>query len=118
MKCKGTSIRFLTSPLFPYSPLVHMYFPHTSVPSPGTTLKGRQLLYSKSDDFPEVDSLNVVNFLCPPPLVPQQHQTSLGRIGTGPRDAIAPSAIMWIPIYGRLGTRRLGTVILCISFVD
>jgi hypothetical protein len=27
------------------------------------------------------------------------------------------SPIMWIPIYGRLGTRRLGTVFLCISFV-
>jgi hypothetical protein len=25
---------------------------------------------------------------------------------------------MWTPIYGRLGTRRLGTVVLCISFVD
>jgi hypothetical protein len=55
---------------------------------------------------------------CPPPLLPQQHQTSLGHIGTGPRDAMAPSAITWAPIYGRLGTRRLGTVILCISFVD
>jgi hypothetical protein len=26
--------------------------------------------------------------------------------------------IMWTPIYGRLGDRRLGTVILCILFVD
>jgi hypothetical protein len=24
----------------------------------------------------------------------------------------------WTPIYGRLGTRRLGTAFLCISFVD
>jgi hypothetical protein len=51
-------------------------------------------------------------------LVPQQHQTSPGCIGKGPRDTTAPSAITWISIYGRLGTRRLGTVILCISFVD
>jgi hypothetical protein len=116
--CKRTSVRFLTSPLRPYSPLVYMYFPHTSVPSPGTTLKGQQLSYSKSDDFPEVNSLNVVDFLRPPPLIPQQHRTSLGHIGTDPCDTTAPSAIMWIPIYGRLGTRRLGTVILCISFVD
>jgi hypothetical protein len=43
---------------------------------------------------------------------------SLGRIGTGLRDTTAPSAVTWIPTYGRLGTRRLGTVLLCISFVD
>jgi hypothetical protein len=42
---------------------------------------------------------------------------SLRHIGTGPRDTMAPSSITWIPIYGRLGTRRLGTVILSISFV-
>jgi hypothetical protein len=47
-----------------------MYFPHTSVPSPGTTLKGRRLSYSKPDDFPEVNSLNVVDFPPPLPLVP------------------------------------------------
>jgi hypothetical protein len=41
-------------------------------------------------------------------------RTSLGRIGTGPRDATAPSTIMWMTIYGRLGTRRLGTAFLCI----
>jgi hypothetical protein len=39
--CKGTSVLFLTSPILPYSPLVHIYFSHTSVTSPGTTLKGR-----------------------------------------------------------------------------
>jgi hypothetical protein len=42
---------------------------------------------------------------------------SLRCIGTAPHDTAAPSAVMWIPIYGRLGTRRLGTVILSISFV-
>jgi hypothetical protein len=42
---------------------------------------------------------------------------SLGRIGTGPCDTMAPSAVTWTPTYGRLGTRRLGTVILGISFV-
>jgi hypothetical protein len=41
---------------------------------------------------------------------------------------MAPSAVTWTPIYGRLGDRRLGdrrlgdrrlgTVIPCISFVD
>jgi hypothetical protein len=35
--CKGTFIRFPTSPLLSYSPLVHMYVPHTFVLSPGTT---------------------------------------------------------------------------------
>jgi hypothetical protein len=39
-------------------------------------------------------------------------------IGTGPRDTMVPSTITWTPIYGRLGTRRLGTAFLCISFVD
>jgi hypothetical protein len=114
--CKGTSVYFLTSPIFPYSPLVHMYFPHTSVPSPGITLKGQRLSHSQSDKFTEVNPLNVINFLHPPPLLPQQHRMSLGCIGTGPRDTTAPSVITWVPIYGRLGTRRLGTVILCISF--
>jgi hypothetical protein len=27
-------------------------------------------------------------------------------------------SVLGTPIYGRLGDRRLGTVILCISFVD
>jgi hypothetical protein len=116
--CKGTSVCFLTSPILPYSPLVHMYFSHTSAPSPGTTLKDRQLSYSKSDNFPEVDSPIIVDFPCPPPLVPQPHRTSLRRIGTCPHDTTAPSAVTWTPIYGRLGDRRLGTVIPCISFVD
>jgi hypothetical protein len=38
-KCKGTSVRFLTSPLLSCSPLVYMYIPHTFVSSPGTTPK-------------------------------------------------------------------------------
>jgi hypothetical protein len=67
-----------------------------------------------SDDFPEVDVPIVVDFPRPHLLVPQQHRTDLGRIGTGLRDAMAPSAIMWTTIYERLGTRRLGTAFLCI----
>jgi hypothetical protein len=42
----------------------------------------------------------------------------LGHIGTDPHDATASSAITWIAIFGRLGTRRLGTVFLYISYVD
>jgi hypothetical protein len=38
--------------------------------TPGTTLKGRRLLYSKSDDFPEVDSPIVIDSPPPTPLVP------------------------------------------------
>jgi hypothetical protein len=68
-----TTVRFLTSPILPCSPLVHMYFPYTSVPSPGTTLKGWWLSHSKSNDFPEVDPLIVIDSPCPPPLVPQLH---------------------------------------------
>jgi hypothetical protein len=33
-------------------------------------------------------------------------------------DTTAPSVIMQMPRYRRLGTRRLGTAFLCISFVD
>jgi hypothetical protein len=102
--CKVTSIHFLTSPLLSYSPLVHMYFSHTFVLSPGTT--------PKADDFPNVDSLKVIDFLLLPLLIPQQHQMSLGCIRTGLCDTMAPSTVMWMAIY-----RRLGTVILSISFV-
>jgi hypothetical protein len=94
-----------------------MYTPHTSVPSPGTTLKSQQPSYPNTDDFPEVDTPDAIDFPHPPLLVPQPHQMCLRCIGTGPCDTVAPSAIMWIPIYGRLGIRRLGTVILSISFV-
>jgi hypothetical protein len=61
---------------------------------------------------------DIVNFPPPHPLLPQQHRTSLGHIRTGLCDTMAPSAIMWTPLYGRLGTRRLGTVVLCISSID
>jgi hypothetical protein len=109
--CKGTSVHFLTSSLLSYSPPVHMYFPtHLCTISRDHT-QSRRLLYSKSDDFPDV------NFLLLPPLVPQRHRTCLGRIRTGPRDTTAPSAITWTAIYGRLGTGRLGIVILSISVV-
>jgi hypothetical protein len=57
---------------------------------------------------------DVVDFPTPHLLLPQQHRTNLGRIGTDPCNAMAPSAITWITIYGRLGTRRLGTAFLCI----
>jgi hypothetical protein len=36
---------------------------------------------------------------------------------TGPCDTTAPSTVTRTPTYGRLGTGRLGTVILSISFV-
>jgi hypothetical protein len=60
----------------------------------------------------------VINIPLPPPLLPLELWTSFRHIGTGPHDTTVPSAITWTPIYGRLGDRRLGTVILCISFVD
>jgi hypothetical protein len=91
-------------------------------PTPLYYLQGPYLKFDnssirRSDDFLDVDSPDIIDFPLLPPLIPQQHRTSLGCIGTGPCDTTAPSAITWIPIYGRLGTRRLGTVILCISFV-
>jgi hypothetical protein len=62
--CKGTSVRFLTSPLLTYSPLVHMYFPHTLVPSPGTTLK--------ADNFHIQSPMTFCSFL-------HLHLNSIGR---------------------------------------
>jgi hypothetical protein len=105
----------LSSPTLPYSPLVHMYLPHTSSPSIGPTLKGWQLSHSQSDDPPEVGPPIVDDFLHPPLLVTWQHRTGLGHIGTGLCDTMAPSAITWA---SRLGTRRLGTVSLCTLLVD
>jgi hypothetical protein len=48
---KGTSVRFLTFPLLSYSPLVHMYFSHTFVPSPGTTPKADNLCIQSPTTF-------------------------------------------------------------------
>jgi hypothetical protein len=121
---------------FPTTPPVHMHSPHTSAPSPylctipiplhhphtsapslETTPQSWQPLYSKSDDFPDVDSSEVVDILRLPPLVPQWHWTCLRHIRIGSRDTTAPSAVMWKASYGRLGTRRLGTVITSTYFV-
>jgi hypothetical protein len=40
----------------------------------------------RSNDFLDVNSPDVIGFLPLPLLVPQQHWTSLGCIGTGPHD--------------------------------
>jgi hypothetical protein len=48
--CKGTSVYLLTSSLLSYSPPVHMYSPHH--------LQGP---HPKADDFPDVDSLKVID---------------------------------------------------------
>jgi hypothetical protein len=101
-ECKGTSIHFLTSSLPSYSPSVHMY------PPPHLCTISRD--YTQSNDFLEVDSPEVIEFHSPLSLKPEWYQTSCGCIRTDPRDATAPSAITWIPIYRRLGTRRLGIV--------
>jgi hypothetical protein len=95
-----------------------MYIPNTFVLSPGTIPKVQRLPYRWPDDFLDDDSPEVDDFRSPSPLKPEWHRTSHRHIGTGLRDTMVPSAIMWTPIYGRLGDRRLGTVILYISFVD
>jgi hypothetical protein len=68
--CKGTSVLFLTSPLLSSPPLpspplssppVHMYIPNTFVPSPGTIPTADNFHTQRSDDFPKVDSPNVVD---------------------------------------------------------
>jgi hypothetical protein len=104
----SVSLPLLSSPTLPLSicisptPLYHLQGPHP---------QSQRLLYSKSDDFLDVDSPKVVDILSPLPLTPQQHQTSLGRIGTCPCDTMAPSTITWTAINGRLGTGRLGIAI-------
>jgi hypothetical protein len=75
------------------------------------------LSYQKSNDFPDIDSPKVINFSLPPLLIPHQHWMSLRHIGTGPYDTTVTSAVTWMAIYERLGTGRLGTVILSISCV-
>jgi hypothetical protein len=49
-----------------------------------------------------------------PTSAPARTSTASDRLRTHWGDAMAPSAIMWTTIYGRLGTRRLGTAFLCI----
>jgi hypothetical protein len=112
--CKRTSVRFLTPLSSPTLPLfICTLSPHLCIISrdytqgPTTfTLIVWQLCRSWLPD--------VIDFLTPHLLLPQQHRMDLGCIGTGPRDATAPSTITWTTIYGRLGTRRLGTAFLCI----
>jgi hypothetical protein len=102
---------------FPTTPPVHMHSPHTSAPSPETTPQSWWPSYSKSNDFPDVDSLEVIDILRLPPLVPQWHQTCLRHIRIGSCDTMAPSAVTWKASYGWLGTGRLGTVITSTYFV-
>jgi hypothetical protein len=64
--CKGTSIHFLTYPLLSYYP-PHLPLSICILPIPLHHLQGP---HSKADNFPEVDSRNVINFPHPPPLVP------------------------------------------------
>jgi hypothetical protein len=59
---------YLSSPLL-LSPCSYVFLPHLCTISRDHT-QSRQLLYSKSDDFPDVDSPKVVNFPSPLPLVP------------------------------------------------
>jgi hypothetical protein len=53
----------------------------------------------------------VIDIPFPPPLIPQRHRACLRHIGIGLHDTMAPSAVTWKVSHGRLGTRRLGTVI-------
>jgi hypothetical protein len=85
--CKGTSVHFLTSPLL-ISTLSYPPGPHVHSPTLGTiarcqTLKAEHLLSSTSP--------------FPPLLLPLKLRTHRGRIGTGPHDTTAPSAITWMP---------------------
>jgi hypothetical protein len=96
----------LSSPTLPLficilpTPLYHLQGPHP-----------------KANDFLDVNSPKVVDFLLLPPLVPQRHRMYLRCIRIGPCDTTARSAVTWKANYGRLGTGRLGTVITSIYCV-
>jgi hypothetical protein len=117
--CKGTSIHSLPHLFFPTlplnSPCSYVYPPHLCTISRDHT-QSWWLLYPKADDLPDVNSpksLTFHSFL-------HSYLSSIGWESDALGQAHmtkAPSAVMWMPIYGRLGTRRLGTVILSISFV-
>jgi hypothetical protein len=115
---RGDKVRIWTDvPLqFPSTPPVYMYIPHTPVTSQyhlkGPYPKPTNFIPEGSMTFQRLTHQMLLTFGLLPPLIPQQHQTCPRRIGTSPHDTMAPSTIMWIPIYGRLGTRRLGTVTL------
>jgi hypothetical protein len=89
-----------------------MYFPPHICTISRDHIQSWQLLYSKSNNFPDVNSLKVINFLLLPPFIPQQHRMSFRCIGTRLCDTTAPSTVTWMAINGRLGTGRLGTVTL------
>jgi hypothetical protein len=90
--CKGTSVRFLTSPLListlSYPPGLHVHSPTLGTIARCQTLKAERLLSSTSP--------------FPPPLLPLKLRTHRGRMGTGPRNTTAPSAVAWTPSYGGL----------------
>jgi hypothetical protein len=111
---EGTSVHFLTSPLLSYSPPVHMYPPPSAVDHlQGLHRKANNFHTLWPDDFLDVNSPKVNNFCSPLLLGPEQHRMSHGCIRTDLCDTTTPSTSTWTPIYG-----RLGTVTLCISFVD
>jgi hypothetical protein len=109
------SLPLLSSPTLPL--FICTPSPHLCTISRDYT-QSQQLPHQWPNNFPDVDSPEADNFHPPSSLGPEQHWMSRRRIRTGPHDTMAPSAITWTPIYERLDTRRLGTVVLCISFVD
>jgi hypothetical protein len=107
LSVRGHSSVFLPLLLSPSIPSVHMYIPNTSVLFPGTIPKVWQLLYLKvwwltRCRLPKCHWLSTSPSACTSGALdePQTHWD---------RDTTAPFTAMWVPIYGRLGTRRLGT---------
>jgi hypothetical protein len=115
---KAESVReHLSVSLLPLSsPTLHLFIcippPHLCTSSKDHT--SSQRLPGPVQWLPRSRLTNSRRLPTSPLLVPEQHRMSLGCIGTGPCDATAPSTITWMTIYGRLGTRRLGTAFLCI----
>jgi hypothetical protein len=93
------SLPLLSSPTLPLSicisptPLYYLQGPYP---------QSQRLWYSKSDDSPDVDSPQVVDILYPPPLAPQQHQTSIGYMGAHLCDTTVPSTSRELMVMGGL----------------
>jgi hypothetical protein len=80
--CKGTSVHLLTLP-----PLL----PPTPVPTPRVDDYHHQGLTTSISINRRPRHIKVVDSHLLPPLAPQLHRTSIGYMGTCPRDTTAPS---------------------------
>jgi hypothetical protein len=95
--CKGTSVHILTlspllSPINSYSTLCICTSTPTPVPTPIVDDYHHQRSMTTISDSRGPLHIKVIDSRLLPPFAPQPHQTSIGYMGTCPRDTTAPSA--------------------------